>query len=591
MNAGFPVYTSQNECQDCYKCVRHCAVKAIKIEGGRAAVVPELCISCGHCVRVCPAKAKHIRNDLPRVREMIASGRPVHLSLAPSWIAEFPDWPAEELIHALRGLGFAAVSETALGAEMVNAALAERLSRPDAPRLTISTACPAVVEYIHKYIPELVPALASMPSPLLAHAGLLRTHLPAGARIVFAGPCAAKKREADAHPELLDAAITFADLRQMLREAGQEQPTEESAAMEDDRFFPHAAREGRLYPVPHGMIGSLERLPGLENVECVSLSGIPELEETLRHPASALPDRPVFIEALACPGGCVNGPGCVRSTGGLAGRLKVVGQVGRSDPPAQAAVPPAFLPVTGAAVRLPAHAEERIAEALGRVGKRNSADELNCGGCGYNTCREFAGALLDGRAEPNMCLSWLRRQAQKKANALLKCIPCGVVIADAESRVIECNEHFAQMFGQDAERVFEVVPGMEGAHLDRLIPFPELFRAVLRSGHELHKDTLQVEEKVLNVTIFTIEPHQVVGGIILDVTRAETHREEISRRAEEVIRKNLTTVQEIAALLGENMAETEILLRRLADDFSNRQENTEPEETSEPRLPNWRKPE
>ncbi|HNW34292.1 MAG TPA: [Fe-Fe] hydrogenase large subunit C-terminal domain-containing protein, partial [Candidatus Ozemobacteraceae bacterium] len=419
MNAGFPIYTSQNECQDCYKCVRHCTVKAIKIESGRAAVVPELCISCGHCVRVCPAKAKHIRNDLPRVRAMLESGRPVFLSLAPSYVSEFAGWPVLSLIGSLRGIGFAGVSETALGAEMVNSALANHLKRPTVPRLTISTACPSVVEYINKYIPRLVPFLADMPSPVLAHAGFLRARIPSESFIVFAGPCVAKKREADAHPELLDAAITFSDVRSMLQEAGRDQNSA-APVMPEDRFFPHAAREGRLYPVPHGMIGSLEHFPGLEDVEFISMSGIAELEETLR---TCNPDqlaRPVFIEALACPGGCMNGPGCVRSTAGLTGRLEVMNQVKRNAPPTIAPEPPAFLPLTGGAVLPPSHTEEQVLEALRRVGKRDSADELNCGGCGYNTCREFARALLDGRAEPNMCLSWLRRQTQKKANALLK---------------------------------------------------------------------------------------------------------------------------------------------------------------------------
>jgi len=590
MNAEFPVYTSQNECQDCYKCVRHCLVKAIKIEGGRAAVVPERCISCGHCVRVCPAKAKHIRNDLPRVRAMLKTGRPVFLSLAPSYVSEFAGWPVPGLIASLRSIGFAGISETALGAEMVNSALVRHLKRPTVPKLTISTACPSVVEYIHKYMPELVPFLADMPSPLLAHAGFLRVRIPADASIVFAGPCVAKKREVAAHPELLDAAITFVDLRSMLQEAGCDQKTA-VALMPDDQFFPYAAREGRLYPVPHGMIGSLEHFPDLEGVEFISVSGITELEDLLR---TCNPDqlvRPVFVEALACPGGCMNGPGCVHGTSGLMERLEVMNQIKRTDPPTIAPEPPAFLPLAGDPTLLPSHPEEQVLEALRRVGKHNSADELNCGGCGYNTCREFACALLDGRAEPNMCLSWLRRQAQKKANALLKCIPCGVVISDADGKVIECNGHFASMFGRDAESVFEVVPGLEGAMLDRLIPFSELFRAVVRNGHELHKDTLQVEDKVFNITIFTIEAHQVVGGIILDVTQAEMHRGEISRRAEEVIRKNLTTVQEIAALLGENMAETEILLRRLADDYSNRQDDPESGPASSVATPNWRKPE
>ncbi len=216
------------------------------------------------------------------------------------------------------------------------------------------------------------------------------------------------------------------------------------------------------------------------------------------------------------------------------------------------------------------HSEEQIRKALQQVGALQEEDELNCGGCGYDTCRTLAKALLTGRAEPSMCLSHLRKLAQKKANALLRCIPMSVVIVGADMKVIECNENFIQMFDEESLYVNKILPGLEGACLEKLVPFSDLFNAVLLTGHDIHRDALHINNKIYNVTIFTIETNRVVGGVILDVTDTEMHREQIARRAKQVIRKNLETVQEIAFRLGENMADTEILLRSLAYGFSSK---------------------
>jgi hypothetical protein len=167
-----------------------------------------------------------------------------------------------------------------------------------------------------------------------------------------------------------------------------------------------------------------------------------------------------------------------------------------------------------------------------------------------------------------MCAGYMRDQAQKKANALLRCMPSGVVIVGDDMRIIECNEHFAGMFSEDTKYAWEACPGLAGAHLDRTVPFAELFGTALRTGQDIRREVLRAGERLFNVTVFTIEPHQVVGGVIQDVTGTELRREQIARRARKVIRQNLATVQEIACRLGENMAETEILLRSIADDYA-----------------------
>jgi hypothetical protein len=210
-----------------------------------------------------------------------------------------------------------------------------------------------------------------------------------------------------------------------------------------------------------------------------------------------------------------------------------------------------------------------LTQALKSIGKSTPEDELNCGGCGYETCRNFAAALLNKKAETSMCVSYLRKQTQKKANALLRSIPSGVVIFDQNLKVVECNRRFAEIFGEPAVLAFEASPGMSGADIKRIVPFYNYFAAGLTCGGDIKLEAVHYEERVLGVTIFNIEAETIAGAIITDITGAELRREEIAERASEIISKNLAAVQDIACKLGENMAETEILLRSIGENFSN----------------------
>jgi iron only hydrogenase large subunit-like protein len=243
------IYTVRRECQDCHKCIRECPVKAIRVQDGYARVVPEMCVLCGNCIVACPSNAKQVRNDLPRVKELFASGRKVIVSLAPSFVAQFPSVRAGQLIHALKKLGFFAVSETALGAQHVSASVLE-LMRGDPGQVWISSACPVVVDFVAKYHPECQSNISALLSPLLTHCKMLRAHYGDEIAIVFVGPCIAKKKEAEEHPELLDVVLTFEDLENWLDEENINLPM--LIDSEDDRFALEEAREGALYPIEGG---------------------------------------------------------------------------------------------------------------------------------------------------------------------------------------------------------------------------------------------------------------------------------------------------------------------------------------------------
>lgn len=320
MNLQFPVYTIANECHDCYKCVRSCPAKAIRVVNGSASVMPERCVCCGICVRVCPAEAKQIRNDITAVRFLLSQPeQKVFVSLAPSWINFFKQVTAGQMAEALRRLGFAGVSETALGAQLVSARIGEMLDAESAG-IHISSCCPAAVEYISKYLPEFSDAITPVLSPALTHARILKEQFGGDSSIVFIGPCAAKKIEAARHPELLTHALTFDNLARFL-----EQEKIDPATLPADApgFVPEAAEEGALYPIEGGMIETI-RPNQASGVHFLTLSGLRNIDRVLRGERNRLPqEAKVFIECLACPGGCVNGPGMSCSEGKLSELLEV----------------------------------------------------------------------------------------------------------------------------------------------------------------------------------------------------------------------------------------------------------------------------
>ncbi len=555
------IYTERRECQDCHKCIRECPVKAIRVQDGYARVVPGMCILCGICTLACPSNAKQVRNDLPAVRELFASGRRVIVSLAPSFVSQFAGVRPGQIIHALRQLGFYAASETALGAQQVSASVLAMM-RGEPGRVWISSACPVVVDYVGKYHPECLPNVSALLSPLLTHCRMLRSHYGDDIATVFIGPCIAKKKEAEEHPELLDVALTFEDLENWLAE----EDIDLSVIVEtpEDRFALEDASDGALYPIEGGLVSGVTHSGEIKSSQVMSFSGIANVEQALKGIAEWKPEHNIFLELTACAGSCVNGPKAARNYSIARRRFDVL-QYARPFTGAQRSETfAATHPYEAMPVEHVEFSEMQITEALRSVGKYSVEDELNCGGCGYESCRDFARALIARNAERMMCATYTRKLAQKKANALLQKMPSAVVIVDEQLKIIECNANFVGLFSEDVEHAKD----LEGCALDAVIPFSSLFRRVLESGEDIVSHDIRYQRSTLNTSIFTIEPHSVLCGIFRDITEPIFQKEQIIARARDVIQKNLQTVQQIAYLLGENAADSEIILNSIVRSFS-----------------------
>lgn len=564
MNKLYPVYTLKNECHDCYRCVRECPAKAIKIQDGSASVIVEKCIACGHCVKVCPSNAKRVRVDIERVKTLLTAKKDVYVSLAPSWAGVY-DLTPQRMVALLKQLGFKAVSETALGAQEVSIQTAKIINDSE-NGIFISSACPVIVDYIKKYRPDFSKDIVPIASPALTHAKMLKEKYGEDISIVFIGPCIGKKNESDRHQNLIDVSLTFEELNYWINEEFIN--VTELDMVNSEGFVYGTANEGALYPIDGGMNETIKK-SGIDNdVTLINISSLETFAQSLQNFDKNKCNKKIFIEALACFGGCVNGPCVDSSKSGISITSDILSKIKyREKVPNKAEI---VVPIQYNAepVETKEYTYDEILKAMKSIGKHSEEDELNCGGCGYPTCRDLAKALISQDAEPSMCVSYMRKIAMRKAAAMLRAMPSSIVMVDKNLNILEANDAFMRMFCGDMYDIFASrKDGLTGASIDRIISFGDIFKTVLRNNKDIHKEHYPVKNKLYDINVFTIEQGEIVGAVITDVTKSETDREQIARRAREVISKNIATVQNIACLLGEHMVETELLLNSIAEDY------------------------
>ncbi len=563
METNALVYTLNNECQDCYKCVRRCPVKSICIQNGHASVIAEKCISCGRCIAPCPSKAKRVRNDVEAVKQLLASGKKVYVSLAPSWRASFP-CTSKQLIATLKKAGFTGVSETALGAQEVSIETARILNQKD-KGLLISSACPVIVKYVKLYKPELAQYIVPLASPALTHAKMLKNHFGQDIAVVFIGPCIAKKEESDENKNLIDYALTFEEVKVWFKE---NDIKFENGDCLEQVFEPEYAHEGNLYPMDGGMNETIRKIGVADNVHLTQVCSLEAFDLAVNTFANDKLKNPLFIEALACVGGCVHGPCIATKTSDANNVSRILRHVkSRKDIPTTANVVVAK-EYTANPTNEKAFSMDEITQALHKIGKYTPEDELNCAGCGYQTCKDMAKALLNGYAEPSMCVSYMRKLATKKASAMLKSIPSAMVLLDKDLKILETNEAFVKMFvPAEMQETSQNLSQLTGTKIEDLFDAQKIFSAVLNSGKEMHKETFRYKNKIFDLHVFPIEQNESVGAIITDITNANSSKEIVAKKAKEMIDKNISTVQQIACLLGEHMVQTETILNTIASQY------------------------
>ncbi len=553
-------------CKNCYKCIRHCPVKSIRFSDHQANIVKEQCILCGECFVSCPQNAKQIRNDVPAVKALIASGRPVFVSLAPSFIVNYEGSSLRVMEQALQKLGFAGAGETALGATIVKNKYEEMISSGDG-RVIITSCCHTVNTLIQKYYPEALPYLANVVSPMQAHCLKIKEEHP-DAYTVFIGPCISKKEEAEQYPGIVDAALTFEELSDWLKEAG----IALEAAEAQDLVCKNKHHEGRarLFPVAGGILRSMNL--GNDNYDYISIDGIENCIRSLKDIGSGRLSQ-VFIEMSACAGSCVGGPVMEqRHRTPVKDHITISRFSGEKDFPLQApAVDKLYKSFPYLRINTQMPGSSAIDEILKKMGKSKKEQELNCGSCGYNTCRDKAVAVYQGKADLTMCLPYLKEKAENFSDNILYNMPTGVIVLNENLEVQQINRAARQIFNIKTKH------DILGQQVVRLLN-PSTYLEVMASGLNTHDQIayLPEYEKYIEETVIYDKMYHIVISIMRDITaeeKARRKKEEISKRSiditDKVIEKQMLIVQEIASLLGETAAETKIALTNLKETLEN----------------------
>lgn len=558
------VFTDKARCRDCYRCVRACPVKAIGVKDGQAFVVEDRCLACGTCIRECPQGAKMFRNDLDRAVRLVAGPDRVAASIAPSFAALCPEWKWKRLPSALRRLGFAFVAETAVGAYHVAAETAAIVQQePDRPH--IASACPAVVSYIEKYRPQLADAIVPVVSPMIAHARHLKRQLGTGSKVVFIGPCVAKKAEAERaeNAGAVDCVLTFREFTEWLDRAGID-----VAECEESTFDEQPPGYSRFFPLPGGLARTASMRTDLLDMDCVTPSGFEDVKSVLEATETGL--QPQLIEPLFCSQGCINGAGILEQDNVYERRGRVL-QYAR-HPGNHIDSDAGFdLRLQGLKKNKPdggndlskEFTEQQILSVLEATGKALAEDRLNCGACGYPSCRDKAIAVLRGLAEPQMCIPQMRRMAERRTDRIIETSPNGIVILDERLNIISMNAAF--------RRFFCCTDATCGKRISYLMD-PEPFERLIADGEDMVVLTVNHEKYnvVCHQIIYRLAEENQYVGIFVNITSSQANEEklrqlrsETAQQARELLDHQITMAQQIAKLLGESSAKGEQLVKHL----------------------------
>ena len=548
----------RSNCKNCYKCIRHCPVKAIRFSGNQAHIIKEECILCGQCFVVCPQNAKEIVSELDNVKTLLQTGQPVIVSLAPSFIANYEGVGIEAMREGLKKLGFFDVEETAQGATVVKKEY-ERLIAEEERDVIIASCCPSINLLVQTHFPSVLGHLADVVSPMIAHCTDIKKRYP-NAKTVFIGPCVSKKHEAQTSNGMVDAVLTYEELSNWLKE---ENVTLRQEMDESDESL------ARFFPVAGGILKTMKQ--DVPDYTYLEVNGVEKCMEALRDIEKGNIHK-CFIEMSSCAGGCIGGPVMEKyhQTDLVKDYIAISKYAGHKDFPIEQPNSNELrkrFDVIETGAKRPSEVE--ITAALHQMGKYKESDELNCGSCGYNTCREKAIAVCQGKAQITMCLPYLKQKAESFSDAIVKNSSNGIIVLNEKLEVQQINEtarkmmnirFSADILGEPVVRILDPVDFVN-------VLYSEEEKYVQNKRTYLAEYNCYVDQSI----VYDKDSHLLICSM-RDVTEEEKHRqkkEKIGRDtievADKVVEKQMRIVQEIASLLGETAAETKVALTKLKE--------------------------
>jgi len=561
------IQTNKARCRDCYRCLRVCPVKAIKMKDGQAFVDERRCVFCGTCVLECPQKAKTVRNDVDVVSSLISSGDFVAVSLAPSFASVYSGWMRKRIPSALRRLGFKYIAETTIGAEITALLTAEYMKNEAALKPVICSACPSVVNYIERYHSEALEFLAPLNSPMIAHAKIIRAKFldkksAANIKIVFIGPCIAKKKEAeraDAHG-LIDAVITFSELNEWFIHENVN-----LSECEESEFDDTSSKIAGLFPLVGGLARTASLATDMLDSEIIAVSGFDEVKKIMENISND--SKIKIIEPLFCRSGCINGPAMPCNANVFERRREVIEYCDNREGKKHKAK--ADIKKFGAIFKKEniddnlVVTEEEIKKVLEKTGKLSVEDELNCGACGYETCRDKAVAVVKGMAEVEMCMPYMRKMAERRTDKIIETSPNGIIILDEKLHIISINNAFKSMF-----TCSENIIGKKISYLIDPVNFEKL-----SSGVCMHVETIERYPSynlICHEILYSLTNERQFVGIFVNVTNFENNQKRLDdiksntvRKASELLEHQINMAQQMAKFLGEYTARGEELVKNL----------------------------
>lgn len=605
---GQLISTIESKCNLSYTCIRVCPAKAIKIEENHSHVIASRCVGCGRCFTMCAQGAIEFRSEIHMVRDFLKShSHPLIVICDPTIAAEFIDiTDSRKFVAMLRLLGFDRVVDMSFGVDLIGIKYRSLLENFQG-KFYISANCPPVVSLVEKYHPDIVENLAPIVPPYIAMAKVARKKYGHQSNVIYITACIAAKDDVHhfTHSDgRIDSVLTFRELRELFKEYNVSETN-----VEYSEFDPPLARKGGLYPVSRGFVQSADIDQDLLNSHLIITEGFTNTIQALSQFESNT-RLSHHLDTFYCKG-CVMGPGTSDGGKKFIRRSSVVDWINKRmkdfnvqdwkesiEIYSTLDFSRSFKPHDK---RLPIPSDSLVDKVLQDMGKANKEDQTGCGSCGYSSCRDFAVAYTQGLTNFEMCYTYsnkklqstieklnnsnlelketkealkeseararlegqLAREASETTSAMLQKIRAGVVIVNEDLRIMESNMSFVNMIGDEAREINEVIPGLKGAELKLLVPFHRLFSTVLQTGEDLLGRDTSLGDSILNVSVFTIKKHQVVGGIIRDLTAPEVRKAEIIERSKAVIQDNLETVQQIAFLLGESAAKTEKILNSI----------------------------